>query len=118
MPINCVWLDKAPEGIWEPGWCFYAPFEYDLSKHYLAEVRQDRPPIMVVLPIRGPHRIGGTQFIIDSHPTSDPEGNWEVQIEGSFVDGQKPDITVTPSINALGIYHGYLTHGVLTDDLG
>jgi hypothetical protein len=73
---------------------------------------------MVCLPIRNGNPNHGTQFIIDSHPTDQPDGHWDVEINGPLVDGQKPDITVTPSIHAVGIYHGFLTNGVLTDDLG
>ena len=31
--------------------------------------------------------------------------------------GDPPNVTITPSINAVGTYHGYLTNGALTDDL-
>ena len=33
------------------------------------------------------------------------------------VTGDPPNLTVTPSINSVGEYHGYLTDGVLSDDL-
>jgi hypothetical protein len=31
--------------------------------------------------------------------------------------GEPPRVTVTPSVNIVGAYHGYLRDGVLTDDL-
>lgn len=31
--------------------------------------------------------------------------------------GEPPNITVTPSINHVGQYHGFLKNGVLTDDV-
>lgn len=120
MPLECVWLEEAPpDEPWRPGWCFYAPFEYDLSKHYLENVKPHRRPIMVMLPVRDaelPEH--GTNFIIDSHPTGDPEGSWTVDVVGPLEVGEKPDITVSPSIDCKGLYHGFLQHGVLTDDLG
>lgn len=31
-------------------------------------------------------------------------------------EGTLPNITVTPSVNAVGVYHGFLQNGVLTSD--
>lgn len=125
---ECVWFAKVPEGPWEPGWCF--PLGYQLSRRYIS-ISSQRPPISVCVPDRNPpggggglvqrHMGGGplvTAFCIDAHPTDNPESHWVVTVNGSLVDREKPDITVTPSMNAVGIYHGYLTHGVLGDDLG
>jgi hypothetical protein len=32
------------------------------------------------------------------------------------VTGELPKVTVEPSINMIGVYHGYITSGVITDD--
>lgn len=116
MGIECVWVADPESGDgYVPGRCFYGG--YDLSAHYVDQVASIRPPISVLVPMRGdPSR--GTWFCVDSHPTSDPAGAWEVTVVGELVDGERPDITVTPSINCVGIYHGHLTHGVLSDDIG
>ena len=119
MPTDCVWHDTPPEGGWPVGACFYSPYEHQMSKHYEANVRAARRPIMVVLPMRGATQPWhATTFVIDSHPTNDENAAWGVEVVmASLVDGQKPDITVTPSIDCRGLYHGYLTHGVISDDL-
>lgn len=33
------------------------------------------------------------------------------------VTGEPPDVTVAPSIDCNGVYHGYIRDGVITDDL-
>lgn len=72
-----------------------------------------------MVPVRSVHHKQATMFVVDSYPTSDREGNWDVSVDlDSLVIGQKPNITVHPSINCVGIYHGWLQHGVLSDDLG
>lgn len=32
------------------------------------------------------------------------------------VSGDLPNVTVTPSINMVGVYHGWIQNGVITDD--
>jgi hypothetical protein len=117
LPIDCVWFDEPPDDGkgWRPGWCF--PLGYRLSKRYLEHVAPHRKPISVCLPFRGSRLGGATPFCIDSHPTDQPDGAWIVTIVGLLVHGAKPDITVSPSIHAVGLYHGFLQHGTLTDDL-
>jgi hypothetical protein len=113
MPIDCVWFAEMPDGPWQPGWAF--PFGYALSEHYKANVAEQRRPISVCVPTRTGRC---TPFCIDSHPTDKPDAAWQVTIAGELVEGERPDITVTPSIHCIGLYHGFLTNGVLTDDSG
>lgn len=121
MPIECVWFDEQPElpaSSWQPGWCNPVKNGWaggSLSKHYLEQVASIRPPIVVLLPTRSG---GAVPWCIDWFPTDEPDGAWTVDVPWPLVVGAKPDITVAPSINAAGLYHGYLQHGVLTDDLG
>lgn len=75
-----------------------------LSTRYLADRLSERPPLMVRLP-------GGIDFCIDSR--ADCPGG-EV---GWQVSGEPPHITVSPSINVSGVYHGYLRNGEITDDV-
>ena len=117
MPIECVWLGEPPDGPWQPGWCFPTRPGHRawLSRRYLDQDAAIRPPLTVVLPTRGG---GAVAFGMDDHPTSEPDDAWTVTIAGPLVEGQRPPITVQPSINCVGLYHGFLTDGVLTDDLG
>ena len=77
---------------------------YILSDEYLAERRAHRLPLFVRLPGRAP-----MCFCIDS-AVSDETRGWTVT-------GEAPNITVSPSINIVGLWHGFLTSGILTDDL-
>lgn len=77
-----------------PGWL--APFYYANNSH--------RPPITVVLP-------SGDWFCIDSKATA----NGELGPEGWTVTGEPPLITVNPSINAVGQWHGWLRAGMLRE---
>ena len=56
---------------------------------------------MVALP-------GGAVFTSE-HIATDG-GRWAVS-------GEPPNITVSPSINVEGIYHGFIRDGVITDDV-
>lgn len=122
MPIECVWFDSLPDGPWRPGYCF--PFGYQLSEHFKAHVASTRPAISVCVPMRNdtdwevrhPGERRGTVFCIDAHPTDKPHGAWEVTVVGDLVAGEKPDISVHPSMNAVDIYHGWLANGILSDD--
>ena len=68
-----------------------------------------RPPLVVCLPalaggrvdwcVDGPPWIGGK-------PTGD---GWDVS-------GEPPLITVSPSVNIHGCYHGFIQNGVISDD--
>lgn len=56
----------------------------------------------------------GHDFCVDSacyDRGRDPNGN------GWTVTGEPPNITVSPSINCVGSYHGWLQNGVLSDDV-
>lgn len=124
MPIDCVWRATKPDfENRDAGDCFFIQepesFRSALSKHYLADVAAVRNPIVVMIPYRGRSDGWCFPFIIDSHPSAEPDANWDVTVVlETLVDGQKPNITVQPSIKAEGAYHGYLTAGVLDDDIG
>lgn len=122
---DSVWVGDTPDRPWTPGEVFWIPDYYErrLSELFRAEVAAERRGIMVMLPMRGggtnpdgtPH---GVPFCIDSFPTSDKTSHWNVSVDlRSLVVGEKPEITVTPSINCHGLYHGYYTNGVIGPDL-
>lgn len=80
-----------------------------LSDQYWKENADKRPPLCVVMP-------GGDEFMIDSkcidftnEPAEGYYGGWKVI-------GEAPHITITPSLNLVGRYHGYITNGVISSD--
>lgn len=94
----------------KPGACWYDPelLEDDwrdfLSKQYLS-IQDTRPPIMVLIPTVD----GLVPICVDSPPTDNKDGGWSIS-------GTLPNITITPSINLVGRYHGFIRNGVLEDD--
>lgn len=111
MPWKCRLVD-GPHGA-RPGDMWFAhemvegehaAFYKDhyLSAEYLRDCIGKRPPIIVILP-------DGSQFCVDSCAKGSTNG-WTVT-------GREPNITVSPSINAVGRYHGFLSNGVLSDDV-
>ena len=73
-----------------------------LSPEYWRDHGDRRPPLQVVLP-------GQNWFDIDSRAGGTDHG-WTVT-------GEPPNLTVSPSINSIGSYHGWLRGGVLSDDV-
>lgn len=75
-----------------------------LTAYYWAN-NSGRKPIVVLLP-------GRNYFLVDGQGFSAERGYydcWEVM-------GVPPAITVAPSINMVGRYHGWLKAGVISDD--
>lgn len=49
------------------------------------------------------------------------QNRWDMEAFGGDgdtwnVSGEIPNVTATPSINCVGVYHGWVTNGVVTDD--
>lgn len=96
---------------------FYLPKEYDETEWpwYLAKPERisefykqrnsDRQPLFVLLP-------GRNIFLVDGKCWS--SGNY---YGGWRVSGIPPQITVEPSINISGSYHGFLQNGVIGNDV-
>ena len=126
MKHQVIWFDDMPDGPWPPGTAFPWGAQSSWSPRYREVDAGHRPPIGIVVPLRGdeaweqahPGECRGTLFGVDQHPTGNPDGGWAVTIVGPMVNGQPLDITVTPSLNAVGIWHGFVTNGWLTEDLG
>lgn len=78
-----------------------------------------RRPIWVMCPAW--YRDGaliGTPFCIDNLSTAKNQP-WDLTVDmDSLIIGQKPMITVHPSIYLLGIWHGWLQRGVLNQTGG
>jgi hypothetical protein len=78
-----------------------------LSPQYWTDAAPHREPLMVKLP-------GGMHFCVDQVYVN--EGGL-LGTQGWQVSGVAPWLTLLPSINAKGSWHGYLTDGVLSNDL-
>lgn len=99
-----------------PGTMFYVPENADLTQwpwynvtpdhlsSYYHQNNRSRRPLFVVLP-------GKELFLVDGQCWKDGQryGGWEVS-------GSAPNITVHPSINIGGCYHGWLKNGEVSPD--
>ncbi len=111
--------DPGPEYDWVNDalnlhWFRFFCKEDRLSENYKQQPRPARPPILVYLP-------GRSLFCVDGacwRTVPDPNGRGSrVEYYGGWtVTGSAELLTVSPSINCVGIYHGFITDGVITDD--
>jgi hypothetical protein len=101
VPVGAMWpVDVDYVEQWLSVWAD------NVAPKYLRDWKDTRPPMFVKLP-------DGTEFCIDTRARSrelGPHG------EGWTVTGEPPAVTLEPSINIVGSYHGYITAGVITDD--
>lgn len=122
-PTPLVWMghinDLPERRDWEYGWAFFTDVgqwatAMDLSPHYMENVQPIRKPIVVLCPMQaGDGTLRGTPFCIDKLSTQKREP-WDVTVDvDSLVLGQKPLITVHPSIHLIGTWHGWLQDGIL-----
>jgi hypothetical protein len=77
-----------------------------LSAEYRRDWLATRLPLFVVLP-------NGEEFCPDfcySHTRGNTQAGWTVT-------GEAPNITVSPSINCIGRFHGWLQNGVISEDV-
>jgi len=77
--------------------------ERHLTAQYFAQ-NANRKPLVVMLP-------GRNYFLIDGQGFSAEKGHYDCWT----VTGVPPNITMHPSINFVGRYHGWLTNGVVGD---
>jgi hypothetical protein len=80
-----------------------APLVGLLSVEYLRDWAGVRPPLVVRLP-------GRVDVCLDRQV--DDEGG-----HGWVVSGDPPRVSVSPSVNVLGVYHGFVRDGVISPDL-
>jgi hypothetical protein len=115
MPIQCRMIDYdlVDRKDIKPGDMWYAPWYIEggkrmnyLTDEYARDWMDKRPPLVVRLP-------DGTSFMVDCRCTVDGV----LQDHGWTVTGEPPNITVSPSINIIGYYHGWLQNGILSDDV-
>lgn len=122
MTWKCKLIEyKKNSADWEVGDMFFGPSkdrmklrgEYSLWMYMQCRFLSDyywsnnshRRPLFVVLPGRHLFCIDGQCWSNGTH-----YGGWTVS-------GDAPEITVGPSINIGGLYHGWLWNGVLSDDV-
>lgn len=108
MPWQIRLLPKAPP--WEERRVGDAWFADDAwtsteTENYRAN-NAGRKMLFVTLPSK--HGPEGLPFCVDGPASRDSVG-W-------VVTGVPPMITVSPSINVIGDYHGFIQAGVITDD--
>lgn len=95
------WSEKDRPFIGE---CWYGdPDIPGLSIEFKRDWAAKRNPLWVVLPDE-------TVFCVDQVATNANGSGWTVT-------GEAPNITVSPSINIVGHYHGWIRNGVITDDV-
>lgn len=103
QPVGAMWFGAMPDG---PGGSCLG----DLSDEYYRDHFGKRPPIIVMLPSMGENgEIEAWPWCVDGKQSSPPHAGWAVT-------GEAPDITVSPSIHAKGVWHGWLTHGVISGE--
>lgn len=113
MTWTCFMSETSPE----PGAMWFERIRPDrkylgrpLSPEYVRDHEATRLPIVVMIPGRNTRgEIHGWPFCVDAN-ASDSDHGWEVS-------GTPPQITVTPSIHAIGVYHGWITDGIISDGL-
>lgn len=76
----------------------------NLTQHYFKH-NAGRKPLVVLLP-------GRYYFLIDGQCYNEQKGYYDAWT----VKGVPPLISVEPSINMVGRYHGFLRNGVISDD--
>lgn len=86
------------------------PFRNTLSQVYWRDHSPNRPPIVVRLP-------GPVDFCLDSLAWKIVDGRSRYYGDGWNVAGVPPMLTISPSINIVGTYHGFLKDGIILDDV-
>lgn len=102
--LKIGYMFYLPENIEELEWPWYLAKDDYISDYYKTN-NNNRKPLFVLLP-------GKNIFLLDGKCWSNGKhyGGWQVT-------GIAPNITVTPSINIGGSYHGFLVNGIIGDDV-
>jgi len=110
MPWQCRMIDPPKKrGDAQPGDMWFADPVYYEGSNFISDYYRQHNSDRQLLFIRVPKLQHGTDFCVDSNASSGA-GGWTVT-------GEAPNITVNPSINIVGFYHGWLQNGVLSDDV-
>jgi hypothetical protein len=107
MAWTIKYYEKRPESVqvgdmWPAPWLVeQGDKKFWVSTQYERDWEGKRPPLVVRLP-------GNVDFCVDQGMLKTRDG-WQVT-------GSVPRITLSPSINVNGVYHGWIRDGVITDD--
>lgn len=102
LPIGAAFLDPGHE---------YPDNGLPLSIEYREQHRDKRSPIVINMP-----QANGSTYLFSPDWAYMSAG--EVRDgRGWTVTGEPPEITVNPSVNIVGSYHGWIQDGVISDDL-
>ena len=131
----CFRDDPKPWENARPGDCWYYPewteqahpyplvrnyfMEHQASVQYIEQNARERPPIIVYLPLApGVGEHSGFPFSPDEKYRG---GQWGANLDrmGWTVTGRLEDstLTVQPSVNVIGTYHGWIGNGMVSDDV-
>jgi hypothetical protein len=101
LPIGTMFY--VPKDVSRDDWPWWIASDERLSDYYHAHTKY-RQPLLVILP-------GQNLFCVDSKCWNDKSmyGGWQVT-------GIPPAITISPSINIAGTYHGWIINGVISED--
>lgn len=102
LPVGTMFY--IPKDCDKDSWPWYLSENDDLSDYY-HQNNSHRQPLLVILP-------GHNLFLVDGKcwDRGRKYGGWRVS-------GEAPNITIQPSIDLKGFYHGFLTNGVIGDDV-
>ncbi len=112
------WLRRQLNRELRPGDCTYARFVLDdldhrskeLGSNYLSLPNSLQHPRRAPILIRLPH---GDTWCPDCMAWSEAQG---LHGAGWAISGELPNVTITPSINCVGSFHGFVQSGQITDD--
>lgn len=116
--FECEWIGH-PREILMPGQCFWGG--ENLSNRYTTMHSHLRRPISIAIPIIREYsyvldddrNIICETWCMDSSPDSNPDDHWRVWVDAPLMVGTRPDISVSPSIHLIDMWHGFLDRGVL-----
>jgi hypothetical protein len=116
MPWKLTLVEPGPKGFkpTAPGEMCFAPWLEDwadLSPEYKRDWAGKRPPILINLPSES----GFPSLWSPDFRCGNPNGG--LKLYGWTVTGEAPNITVSPSIDRRGQYHGFVQGGLLTEDV-
>ena len=111
MGIKCRLLDKCPDDP-QIGDMWYVTMDYmpisEFSNEYKRDWLDKRLPLVVQLPSEPSNKYPAGYsypFCVDQQASQSHDGS------GWVVTGVPPNITLSPSINVIDIWHGWIRNG-------
>lgn len=104
MSIGDCWFLNPPTHLTEQELAEWWRCRHLTDQYYSDNSK--RPPLVILLP-------GKTYFVADSKCFSLEKGYYD----GWKVVGDPANLTIAPSVNFKGAYHGYITNGIIGNDV-